>query len=43
FAPPQPMMRAAMAEADGMSGGETYQPGLIRIEAMVTAAFELEP
>lgn len=43
FAPPQPMMRAAMAEADGMSGGETYQPGLIRIEAMVTATFELEP
>lgn len=42
FGPPQPMMRAAMAEADGMSGGETYQPGLIRIDAMVTATFELE-
>lgn len=42
FGPPQPMMRAAMAEADGMSGGETYQPGLIRIDAVVTATFELE-
>lgn len=42
FASPQPMMRAAMAEADGMSGGETYQPGLIRIDALVTATFELE-
>lgn len=42
FGPPQPMMRAAMAEADGMSGGETYQPGLIRIDATVTATFALE-
>lgn len=42
FAPPRPMMRTAMAEADGAGGGETYQPGLIRVEAMVTATFELE-
>ncbi|MGD9386603.1 MAG: SIMPL domain-containing protein [Gammaproteobacteria bacterium] len=42
FAPPRPMMRAAMADANEMSGGETYQPGLIRVEAAVTATFELE-
>jgi hypothetical protein len=36
------MMRAMMsAEADAMGGAETYQPGLIRITARVTAAFEL--
>jgi uncharacterized protein len=39
--PPRPMLRAAMAEAD-MSGAETYQPGLIRITANVTARFALE-
>lgn len=39
---PRPMMlRAAMAEADGMSGAETYQPGLIRVTATVAASFEL--
>jgi uncharacterized protein len=38
---PQPMMRMAMAEADSMSGAETYQPGLIRITASVTASFAL--
>lgn len=39
---PRPMMRAmAAAEADSMGGAETYQPGLIRITAQVTAAFEL--
>jgi uncharacterized protein len=37
---PRPMMRTAMAEAD-MSGAETYQPGLIRITAQVTASFML--
>jgi uncharacterized protein len=40
-APPRPMLRAAMAEAD-VSGADTYQPGLIRITAHVTARFELE-
>jgi uncharacterized protein YggE len=39
--PPQPMLRAAMAEADGMGGAETYEPGLIRVEAGVNATFEL--
>jgi uncharacterized protein len=38
---PRPMMRAAMAEADTMSGAETYQPGLIRVTGRVTASFEL--
>ena len=39
---PVPMMRAMVnAEADSMGGAETYQPGLIRITARVTAAFEL--
>jgi uncharacterized protein len=38
---PQPMMRMAMAEADSMSGAETYQPGLIRITTSVTASFAL--
>ena len=38
---PRPMMRMAMAEADAMSGAETYQPGLIRITASVSASFEL--
>lgn len=38
---PQPMMRAAMVEADAMAGAETYQPGLIRITASVTASFAL--
>lgn len=42
FQPPQPMMmRAAMAEADSMAGGETYQPGLIRVTASVAASFAL--
>lgn len=41
FGPPQPMLRAAMAEADGMGGAETYAPGLIRVEAAVTVAFAL--
>lgn len=42
FTPPQPMMmRAAMAEADAMGGAETYQPGLIRVTASVSARFEL--
>lgn len=40
--PPGPMlMRSAMAESDGMSGAETYQPGLISISAGVTASFTL--
>ena len=39
---PRPMMRAMMsAEADSMGGAETYQPGLIRITARVTASFAL--
>ncbi|MFU8820751.1 MAG: SIMPL domain-containing protein [Gammaproteobacteria bacterium] len=39
---PRPMMRAMVsAEADAMGGAETYQPGLIRITAQVTAAFKL--
>jgi len=38
---PRPMMRTAMAEADTMTGAETYQPGLIRITASVTASFLL--
>lgn len=42
FRPPQPMLRAAMAEADGMGGAETYEPGLIRVEATVNATFELQ-
>ena len=42
FAPPQPMLRAAMAEADGMGGAETYEPGLIRVQATVNATFELQ-
>ena len=41
FVPPQPMMRSVMAEADSMGGAETYEPGLIRIEAGVNATFEL--
>ncbi|HUG98924.1 MAG TPA: SIMPL domain-containing protein [Gammaproteobacteria bacterium] len=40
-APPRPMMRMAIAESDAMSGAETYQPGLIRITASVTARFAL--
>jgi uncharacterized protein len=40
-APPRPMLRMAIAEADAMSGAETYQPGLIRITASVTASFAL--
>lgn len=40
-APPRPMMRMAVAEADAMGGAETYQPGLIRITASVTARFAL--
>ena len=41
-APPGPMlMRGAMAEADSMSGAETYQPGLISVSAGVTASFML--
>jgi len=40
--PPGPMlMRSSMAEADGMSGAETYQPGLISVSASVTASFTL--
>lgn len=42
-AAPRPMMMRAMAEADAMSGAETYQPGLIRITASVGASFELLP
>jgi uncharacterized protein len=38
---PQPRMRVAMAEADGYGGAETYQPGLIRLTAHVTASFAL--
>jgi uncharacterized protein len=39
---PRPMaMRAVAADAEGMSGAETYQPGLIRVTAGVIAAFEL--
>lgn len=38
---PRPMMRAAMAESDSMGGAETYQAGLIRITATVTASFAL--
>lgn len=38
---PRPMMRMAMAEADAMGGAETYQAGLIRITATVTARFAL--
>lgn len=38
---PRPMLRAAMAEADSMGGAETYQAGLIRITATVTAGFAL--
>lgn len=37
---PRPMMRAAM-EADAMSGAETYQPGLIRVTASISATFLL--
>jgi uncharacterized protein len=40
--PPQPMLRAMALEADGVSGAETYQPGLIRVSAAVTARFALE-
>lgn len=40
-ASPRPMLRMAMAEADAMGGAETYQPGLIRITASVTARFAL--
>jgi uncharacterized protein len=40
-APPQPRMRVAMAEADAYGGAETYQPGLIRLTADVTASFAL--
>lgn len=41
-APPGPMMmRSAMAEADSMSGAETYQPGLISVSASVSATFTL--
>lgn len=40
-APPRPMLRMAIAEADAMGGAETYQPGLIRITAGVTARFAL--
>jgi uncharacterized protein YggE len=43
FSRPQPVMRAAMAEADGMGGAETYETGLIRVEATVNATFELKP
>jgi uncharacterized protein len=39
---PRPMLRSVMAEADTMAGEETYQPGLIRITAHVTARFMLE-
>lgn len=38
---PRPMMRMAVAEADSMSGAETYQPGLIRVTASVSATFML--
>lgn len=38
---PQPVMRMAMAEADAMTGAETYQAGLIRVTASVTASFAL--
>lgn len=38
---PQPVMRMAMAEADAMTGAETYQAGLIRVTAGVTASFAL--
>lgn len=38
---PRPMLRMAMAEADAMGSAETYQPGLIRITASVTARFAL--
>jgi uncharacterized protein len=40
-APPRPMLRTAMAESDAMTGAETYQPGLIRVTASVTARFAL--
>jgi uncharacterized protein len=39
--PPEPRMRLAMAEADASGGAETYQPGLIRLTARVTASFAL--
>ncbi|NGX17535.1 SIMPL domain-containing protein [Wenzhouxiangella sp. XN24] len=39
---PRPLARMAMAEADMASGAETYQPGLIRISASVTASFEIK-
>lgn len=39
---PRPMLRMAVAEADAMSGAETYQPGLIRVSAGVTVSFALE-
>lgn len=43
FAPPQPMLRAAaMAEADGAGGAETYETGLIRVSASVTVTFALD-
>jgi uncharacterized protein len=41
--PPRPMQRAMALEADAAAGAETYQPGLIRISASVTARFALEP
>lgn len=39
---PRPLARMAVAEADMASGAETYQPGLIRISANVTASFEIK-
>jgi uncharacterized protein YggE len=39
---PRPMLRMAVAEADAMSGAETYQPGLIRVSAGVTVSFALQ-
>jgi len=39
---PRPLARMAMAEADMAGGAETYQPGLIRITATVTASFEIK-
>lgn len=38
---PRPMLRAMAVEADAMAGAETYQPGLIRVTATVTASFAL--
>jgi uncharacterized protein len=40
---PRPMVRMAMAEQDSMGGAETYQPGLIRVTARVSASFALVP